>query len=376
MPDLVVCSLEPWDNVWRRNQYLLDGLLRQDAGLRVLFVEPASDPLYLLRLGQRPRLGNGLSAVPSADGRLHRLELTKWLPRALGSTADRLLARGVIGAARQLRLQNPLLWINDPGWAHLMVSTGWPAIYDITDDWAEADRSPSEHEKIIANERLLMEYSRAVVVCSPELARTKGKARQVDLIQNGVDVAWYETPQGRPADLGDRRAVVYAGTLHEDRLDVELCCRIADRIRELAADLVFVGPNALSGGHTKQLEDAGARILGSRPYQQIPGYLQHADVLVVPHVVDDFTNSLDPIKLYEYQAVGRPIAATPVSGFREMADAPGVAVCAGVELPDAVAGLLMEPPRQIGPHALADWSIRVDAMSAVLRRVDRSRRSL
>ena len=50
------------------------------------------------------------------------------------------------------------------------------------------------------------------------------------------------------------------------------------------------------------------------------GYLQHADVLVVPHVVTSFTDSLDPIKLYEYQAVGRPVVSTPVAGFRDADD--------------------------------------------------------
>ena len=41
-------------------------------------------------------------------------------------------------------------------------------------------------------------------------------------------------------------------------------------------------------------------------------YLQHADVLVVPHLVNAFTDSLDPIKLYEYQAVDKPVISTPV----------------------------------------------------------------
>ena len=52
----------------------------------------------------------------------------------------------------------------------------------------------------------------------------------------------------------------------------------------------------------------------------MPAYLQHADVLVVPHVVTPFTDSLDPIKLYEYHAAGRPVVTTPVAGFRDAAD--------------------------------------------------------
>ncbi len=69
------------------------------------------------------------------------------------------------------------------------------------------------------------------------------------------------------------------------------------------------------------------------------GYLQHADVLVVPHVVTAFTDSLDPIKLYEYQAVGRPVVSTSVAGFRD-ADDPRITLADGDAFPAAVAAAL------------------------------------
>jgi hypothetical protein len=50
----------------------------------------------------------------------------------------------------------------------------------------------------------------------------------------------------------------------------------------------------------------------------VPGYLQHADVVIVPHRVTPFTESLDPIKAYECLAVGRPTVATTVAGFRTL----------------------------------------------------------
>lgn len=363
---LIVCSLEPWDEIWRRNQYLLDGLLLRDPSLRVLFVEPASDPAHLVRIGQRPRMGRALSEVPGYAGRLHRLELTKWLPRSLGPWADRLLRRGVIAAARQLGMAQPVLWINDPGWAHLMTATGWPALYDVTDDWVEADRPPREHRRIIEHEQLLMDRCRVVVVCSPVLERTKGRLRPVVLIQNAVDRARYRQPLPRPADLEGRTAV-YVGTLHEDRLDVELCARIGSRLAEEDASLVFVGPNALSAENTETLTGtSGVRLLGARPHNRVPAYLQHADVLVVPHKVDEFTDSLDPIKLYEYQAAGRPIASTPVSGFAGLKGLQGVAIGSADELPEAIVKLMRERPAQVGPFDSADWSERVTSMQSVL----------
>ncbi|HQZ84055.1 MAG TPA: glycosyltransferase [Actinomycetota bacterium] len=371
MTDLIVCSLEPWDEVWRRNQFLIAGLLDRDQSLRVLFVEPPSDPLHLLRIGQRPRLGRGLAPVADWVGRLQRLELTKWLPRTAGPMADAILDRAVRVTASRLGITDPLLWINDPGWAHLIASTGWPAIYDITDDWVEADRSAREHERIVANERALMDSCRLVVVCSPELARTKSRIRPVVLVQNAVDVGWYREPQPRPDDLGASPVALYAGTLHEDRLDVRLCCELGRRLHAVGAALVFVGPNALAMSNSELLASVpGVRILGPRPYRSIPGYLQHADLLVVPHLVNDFTNSLDPIKLYEYQAVARPIVATPVSGFVELDGLSGVAIRSSQEFPDAAVGMLAQPP-EVGPFDVADWDDRVTAMARFLEQARR-----
>ena len=51
-----------------------------------------------------------------------------------------------------------------------------------------------------------------------------------------------------------------------------------------------------------------------------------ADVLVCPHRVDSFTLSLDAIKSFEYVASGRPVVATPTSGFQALAEYEGVHV--------------------------------------------------
>lgn len=370
--DVVVFSLESWDDVWRRNQYLLDGLLRRDPDLHVLLVEPPSDPVHSALHAHRRgvRRGRGLRSVPGYDGRLHTLQATKWLPRLVGPVADRRLAAGVRTAARGLGMTSPVLWVNDPDWAHIVDGTT-PAIYDITDDWVEAVRSSRAHTRIVANEARLMDLCAVVVVCSPVLFARKEAVRPVELIQNGVDVAAYRAPHARPGDLPERSAL-YLGTLHEDRLDVDLCRRLGERLALVDAHLVLVGPNALSPAHTAALaQTPGVTLLGPRPHEEVSGYLQHADVLVVPHVVDAFTDSLDPIKLYEYEAVGRPIAATPVAGFRELVGVDGVVIAAAGELPDRIADLVVTPPESVGPFEAQDWSLRVAAMDDVLLRASR-----
>ncbi len=59
---LVVCSLEPWDEVWRRNQFLVRELLALDPNRRVLFVEPPFDRVLEARRPTGRRRRRGLSS--------------------------------------------------------------------------------------------------------------------------------------------------------------------------------------------------------------------------------------------------------------------------------------------------------------------------
>ena len=370
MTDLVVMSLERWDDVWRRNQHLVAGLLRRDPDLRVLFVEPPADPTNDLRAGRRPALGSAPSAVGEpAPGRLWTFRPVKWLPRRLDRRADARIARDVLRAARAVGMEHPLLWINDPGAVGVADASGWPVVYDITDDWLSADRPAAERERSARNEARLLATAREVVVCSAELVRRKGAERPVVLIPNAVDVDAYRRPAPRPADLPTGPTAVYLGTVHPHRIDVELCEATALKLGERGT-LVLVGPNLLGPEATARLERAGALLLGARPRDAVIGYLQHADALVVPHVVTEFTDSLDPIKLYEYQAVGRPVVSTPVAGFRD-ADDPRVTIDASDRFPAAVVAALDAarpfPHDATGP--VPTWADRADAMAEVLARL-------
>jgi glycosyltransferase involved in cell wall biosynthesis len=371
--DLVVVSLEKWDSVWRRNQHLVAGLLGRDPELRVLFVEPAADPLHELRRRRRPRRGSGLRRGPDLTGvagdRLWRYQPTKLLPRRLDRQVDARLARSVVRATARVGLADPVLWINDPDGAALLELTGWPALYDVTDDWTLADRAESERVRLVQDEETLLGRCREVVVCSPELARTKGALRAVTLIPNAVDTMAYRMPMPRPADLPPEACAVYVGTVHRDRIDIGLCEATAKAIRGQGR-LVLVGPAPLDSADLRRLERAGVLLLGPRPHALVPAYLQHADVLIVPHVVSEFTESLDPIKLYEYMAVARPVISTPVAGFRDVSSGL-VEVMEPHSFAAAVADALAQSPAPAGSaqEEVPDWAVRVEAFREVLSRV-------
>ncbi len=372
MSDLVVVSLERWDDVWRRNQYLVDGLLRLDPDLRVLFVEPPADPLHDARSRRRPERGHRSRPVGDT-GRLWSWRPTKWFPRRIDAGFDGRFIRGIQDAADALGFRDPVLWVNDPRMAGVMTKTGWRTLYDITDDWAVADRPAAERDRIVEGESLLLAEADEVVACSPELEHRKAAQRPSErhpivVIRNAVDVEDYQRPRRRPALLPAGRTAVYAGTLHEDRLDVDLVVSTAEALTG-EVSIVLVGPNALGREATERVRSAGALLPGAQPRDVLIGCLQHAEVLIVPHLVNAFTDSLDPIKLYEYLAVGRPIVSTPVAGFRDELRCVGPA-----EYPAEVSAAARTEERSLRPGSTpGDWSSRVAEMHDVLCRMPRER---
>jgi hypothetical protein len=52
----------------------------------------------------------------------------------------------------------------------------------------------------------------------------------------------------------------------------------------------------------------------------MPALLTSLDVCVIPHLVNELTLSMDPIKIYDYMATGRPIVSTGVAGVDRFDD--------------------------------------------------------
>jgi glycosyltransferase involved in cell wall biosynthesis len=366
LEELVVCSLEPWDEIWRRNQFIADRLLERNALLRILFVEPPTDPIHALSHRRRPRLPR-LRTV-GYGGRLRALRPVKPLPRRVGPLADLALQTQVRLAARALRFSRPTLWINDVTYAPLIKHAGWPTVYDVTDDWLAAPFPPRELMRLRKLEQVALHEAQAVTVCSEVLARSKGETRPVVVIPNAVDFDHFSRPRPRPVDLPPSPVAVYVGTLHESRIDVDLVVELSRALPRLR--LALVGPDAISDRSRRTLRATpNVALIGSRHYEDVPAYLQHADVIVIPHLVNAFTDSLDPIKAYECAAVSRPVVSTPIAGFRGVGGS--IAVADRNQFIEAVKSVLESgraTPSSVPSHP-PSWKERAEEFAGVLGRV-------
>jgi acetyltransferase-like isoleucine patch superfamily enzyme/glycosyltransferase involved in cell wall biosynthesis len=339
--DVIFVSLENWDEIWRRNQFVCSELARRFPESRILFVGMPRDVTHILRQRSWREavtafVSRGATAPIAESPNLKFIRPVKLLPNSLGvgRRLNQLLFHGHIRRhARKMGIRSPLLWLNAHWAGHLAGTLGESAlVYDITDDWALAE--PAATAALVRQQDLdLCRRADLVVVCSESLQSTrKPNSRRILLLPNGVNSGHYAgvlglennragvgVEVGKPADgaLNWRAPVFgYTGTLHPGRIDVELVLALAKAFPN--GTVALVGPEFFPAQVKARLRAAGNVVLaGAVPYARIPQVMSAFDVCIVPHCQTPFTESLNPIKLWEYLAAGKPMVATNVAGFRD-----------------------------------------------------------
>ncbi len=388
--DIIFVSMETWDDVWRRNQFICAELARRQPFRRILFVGPAVDMSAAARRGRADEMrGRGTRAVSE----LPNITVTrpvKWLPNRLGFARhanEAALRRHVRREAGRLGFyakgKRPLLWLNPYYAEHMSGRMSESAtIYDITDDWTHFGRDRRQQQRVTAQDRALCDKADAIIVCSEALLASKhAYADRVSLIKNGVDCRHYATVMEAEAthpectQSWERPVLGYTGTIHRDRLNVAMVYQMASRMDR--GSVVLIGPNHLNARERQMLESTGrVAIAGVVPYQQLPHYMRAFDVCIVPHCVTPFTESLNPIKLWEYLASGKPIVSTPVAGFRDYPEHVRIAADAEAFLAAAYGAVsengtcAAERRRLAADHS---WATRVDQVEAVMQAALESR---
>lgn len=341
-----VLSLETWDDVWRRNQHLAARVVRSGEVSSLQFVTPPQPGLALRARVRSPEAGVEVVTPPLI------------VPRRYGGYR-------LIGAWLRKRLRDvDLLWVNDAVAGVAAARDGVPVVYDVTDDWRSMPQDDASRRRIVAAEDALAERAQATVVCSSVLARRWRERYGVaaTLIPNGVDVEAMRAARPHPLD-GALPNAVYVGTVHDNRVDLELVSELA---AARAATVHLVGPERVTDVQRDRLVSHGVVLHGPVPAAQVPSWLVAADVLICPHRVDEFTLSLDAIKAHEYLATDRPVVATPSCGFQELR-ADGLSVVDRGAFVDAVAKAIGSGP--FARPAPASWAERATSFAAVLHAV-------
>ena len=61
-------------------------------------------------------------------------------------------------------------------------------------------------------------------------------------------------------------------------------------------------------------------IISRKPREEIPAYLSHFDIGIIPFKINEMTKTMNTQKMYEYLAAGLPIVSTPLPEVKAFSD--------------------------------------------------------
>lgn len=183
-------------------------------------------------------------------------------------------------------------------------------------------------------------------------------------LANGVDVGHFLKFRPVPAEYGSipEPRAVYVGAMAQ-WFDFDLVTAAARRRPKIS--FVLIGPADLARRRLPDLPNL--HVIGARPWEELPGYLQHAAIGLIPFDVKnhrELVRGVNPLKLYEYAAAGLPVVSMAWPELRKL-DAPIELAEDAEAFIHAIDRMVASPPPAAALTAFAarhDWSAVLDRL--------------
>jgi glycosyltransferase involved in cell wall biosynthesis len=312
----IVCFAgEDW---WYHHPHSKNHLLKRYARRnKVLFVNSITmglpsmaNPDFFLKIRRKlksylrwlRKVPEGLWVMTPINLPLYGSRIGRWLNRVL------LLAQLRV-AMRLLGISRPILWIAIPTAAEMVRRLGEKLLlYQVSDKYDANEDSALSAQVIRRYDRLLKDSADAVLYSGRKLFREATEDNRF-FLEQAVDYEHFAELNGAPAKelAGIPHPVLgYFGSM-DYVMDTELMAEVA-RLRPnwhwvllgLRSNLVKVSAPNL-------------HFLGSKPYKDLPQYIGHFDVCVLPwRETNAFTSYGSAIKVREYLATGKPVVMAPL----------------------------------------------------------------
>ena len=258
-----------------------------------------------------------------------------------------------------------------PFWRRLALKLreghGSKLAYDCMDDWETFQNMGTFN---VSEEKHLVRETDVLVVTGAELEKKfEAQGLHPVLARNGADYPFFAKASANHLLDGVPRPIIgYFGAI-ADWIDLDLVYEVARSRPQYS----FVLIGQVFGRDVKALESLrNVRLLGNKPYIEIPAYLYGFDVCLIPFLLNQVTKATDPVKLYEYFSLGKPVVATDMKELGQCGDliyighsaedfAAEVDQAVGEKSPDLV-------QRRIEFAKANTWASRVDQIDGAVRK--------
>jgi glycosyltransferase involved in cell wall biosynthesis len=198
--------------------------------------------------------------------------------------------------------------------AHSVSKMGGKVVYDLIDEWNTSLGGDWYSEEV---EQSVMERSDVLVGSAPSLVDRLEKAsgRDAQWMPNAVNLRLFDRHKIHlpPDDLpGGKPRILYIGALWGEWFDWSLLQKISERYPDGAVVVIgdYVGQSPF--------EAENVHFLGLKAQTDLPGYLMHSDVAIIPWEISPITQATSPLKVFEYIAMGVPVVAPKLDPLMEI----------------------------------------------------------
>ncbi|ACV64788.1 glycosyl transferase group 1 [Desulfofarcimen acetoxidans DSM 771] len=322
--ETIVClAAADYHGMWARAQQLMAVYARHDC--RVLYIDP---PVTLLSPIKNPELRKRLTTQLDRVGEnTYIFRPPVFLPfgnmrRRINKINQRRLACAVNKTLKKIGW-SPTLW-----WTYLVNSVDLlpylpgraMVCYDCAD---EHSAFPGLIDAAVVDkmERELFAASSVNLVTARQLLeRKKTYAPDIEFIPNGADVEHFGQALSASLPAAEEVAhlpgpvIGYVGAV-SSWLDQEALAALAGA--QPGWSIVLIGPVDTDVALLKQYSNI--YFLGKKDYRDLPGYIKAFNLCVIPFKINDLTVGVNPVKLYEYLAAGKPVVSTALPEVRGFA---------------------------------------------------------
>jgi len=368
--DFVVTYCERWDTPLRTSKHHYIERLAAD-GHRVLYVEMHANPISAIRrFGEftghvLPRLRAGVAEVAE-----NIWVMTGFVPlpyhSAMWGIFDRPLVNQINQRVLLPRLKSTQSWL---GFRSPILLSYYPlalpiirelgierTIFHIVDEWQGMAGIPRSMAQL--THAMLAQADVTIVTSGRLFERYRHLAKRIELLRHGTDIALFgavasgnASPDPRILALQGKK-IGYYGALH--KLDTKLIIRVAEARPDWS--FVLVGP--VTGGQGMGRHVAfpqNVHFLGEMSRASLPKFLAGLDAFWMPFVMNELTQSMCPIKIFEVLSAGLPLVSSDLEECRAVADKHAL-------FASSVEEHLAQLERAAGLRSLEETRQRIEAM--------------
>lgn len=294
--DLVCFSHLRWNFVYQRPQHLMSRSARER---RVFFVE-------------EPEFCDTTAHMEMIKDPSDVIVVKPHLPLGLGEEESNEALRNLVDQFFAEEINEYILWLYTPMALNFCQQLK-PAltIYDCMDELSLFKGAPAKLKELEAE---LMARADLVFTGGQTLYENKRNGHDnVYLFPSSIDAAHFgqaRTKQVDPADQADipHPRLGFFGVVDE-RMDLDLLGKLAEARPDW--HLVVLGP-VVKIDLESLPKQSNIHYLGMKTYDQLPAYLAHWEISLLPFALNDSTRFISPTKIPEYLAGGKPVVSTPI----------------------------------------------------------------